>query len=157
MFIEGSSPLTYIGSMRRRGILAIVLTLLALSTPGWAQWRRPHFGPDVQRLDRILPGIRNVRPGRFYDAEGPFPDAVGGMHYRIKWITPEGRVIWLDTDARTGRVIGPAGGPAGVPPGDGRYGPPMPAGPGPARGFPPPAWGRPGYGGWRGGGHWPGR
>ena len=175
VFIRGSSRLRYVIGMRNRGFLAIVLTLLALSTPSAAQWRHPpYYGGGVQRLDRILPGIRSARPGRFYDAEGPYRDATGGMHYRIKWLTPEGRVMWLDTDARTGRVIGPAGTPAEIPgrprpegpPGDGRFGPmtggpgmgppgdrrfgPMPGGPGMGRGIRPGGWGRPGYGGWRG-------
>jgi len=61
---------------------------------------------DVQTLDRILPGVSSRYPGTFYDAEGPFPDANGTPHYRLKWMTPEGRIIWLDTDARTGRVTG---------------------------------------------------
>jgi len=97
--------------MFRRVCLGILLALLAFGTPASAQGRRPvPPGYNGQPLDRILPGIRNGRPGRFFDAEGPYPDAVGGWHYRIKWLTPEGRVIWLDTDARTGRVIGPSSG-----------------------------------------------
>lgn len=60
----------------------------------------------VQPLDHILSQLRSGRAGTFYDADGPFPDGNGGMHYRIKWLTPEGRLIWLDTDARTGRVLG---------------------------------------------------
>ncbi|HEV2561909.1 MAG TPA: hypothetical protein VGT78_07185 [Rhizomicrobium sp.] len=60
----------------------------------------------VQPLDHILSQMRSGRAGTFYDADGPFPDNNGGMHYRIKWLTPEGRLIWLDTDARTGRVLG---------------------------------------------------
>lgn len=136
-----------------------VLALLAFVTPAAAQWRRAPFeGRGVQRLDRILPGIRSAHPGRFYDAEGPYPDAAGGLHYRIKWLTPDGRVIWLDTDARTGRVIGPAGPPVGAAPVPGaeRFGP-VP--PGMGQGYRPGGWGRPGFPGWRGGGrgHWPGR
>jgi hypothetical protein len=144
VFIPGSSPLRYTWNMRWRSFLAIVLTLLALTTPAAAQWRRPHFGGGVQRLDRILPGIRSGHPGRFYDAEGPFPDATGGLHYRIKWLTPDGRVIWLDTDARTGRVIGPAGIPPGAPATMPPAGAPL------VRGYPPAGWGRPAYGGWQG-------
>ncbi|HEY5047845.1 MAG TPA: hypothetical protein VII49_07510 [Rhizomicrobium sp.] len=146
--------------MRRRGFLAIVLAFVALSTPAAAQWRHPRFGGGVQRLDRILPGIRMAHPGRFYDAEGPFRDTAGGLHYRIKWLTPDGRVIWLDTDARTGRVIGPGGlaapnvlAPAGAMP----YAP-VPNGPAILRPYPRGGWGRPGFGGWSGrGGRWPGR
>jgi hypothetical protein len=68
------------------------------------------YGANAQPLDRILPEIRQGRPGRFYDAEGPFPEADGLYHYRVKWLTPDGRVIWLDTDARTGHVLGIARG-----------------------------------------------
>jgi hypothetical protein len=108
------------------------------------QPRRPLASPyAVQPLDRILPSIRNSRPGRFFDAEGPFPDSVGGWHYRIKWLTPEGRIVWLDADARTGKVLGPYRGYAGMtlPPAGLRYYPVMP-GPGGYRGR---------FGGWRGG------
>ncbi|HTW34615.1 MAG TPA: hypothetical protein VMD53_08350 [Rhizomicrobium sp.] len=107
-------------------------------------------------LDRILPTVRAGRPGRFYDAEGPFPDGYGGYHYRIKWLTPQGRVIWLDADARSGRILGQARGDwreQGPPPvmGPGYMGPPPGGfrgglyGPGPRGG----GLGR--GGGWRGG------
>ena len=132
--------------MRRRFFLGVLLTLLALGSPVMAQERHPPYGSDVQPLDRILPGIRSGYPGRFYDAEGPFPDGYGGLHYRIKWLTPNGRVIWLDTNARTGRVIGPAAGAHWFGPGP-MLGPPMRRGPG--------GWGPgPGRfdGPWRGGG-----
>ncbi len=158
--------------MYKHALFAIFLlaATLANATPGEAQspyWRGGASG--VEPLDRILPQIRNGRPGRFYDAEGPFPDANGGYHYRIKWLTPQGRVIWLDTDARSGRVLGiargdwreqgppsfgPGDGPGGGPGGDGMrregpYGPPPP--PGPMHGGIGNGW----HGGPRGG-HWHG-
>jgi hypothetical protein len=117
--------------------------------PPVAEARRP-AAPNyyVQPLDRILPQIGNGRPGRFFDAEGPFPDAVGGWHYRIKWMTPEGRIVWLDADARTGHVLGPYRGYArmAMPPSGLRY---FPLAPGP-RGM------RGRFGGWRPGGWRPG-
>jgi hypothetical protein len=64
----------------------------------------------VLPLDRILPGIRRAYPGEFYDADGPTPGPDGGEHYHLKWMTPDGRIMWLDTDARTGRVLGSAPG-----------------------------------------------
>lgn len=102
----------------------------------------------AQPLDRILPQIRSGRPGQFFDAEGPFPDAVGGWHYRIKWMTPEGRIVWLDADARTGHVLGPYRGYGHMvmPPSGLRY---FPFAPGP-RGM------RGRFGGWRPGGWHPG-
>ncbi|HEY1612283.1 MAG TPA: hypothetical protein VGF97_01150 [Rhizomicrobium sp.] len=137
--------------MYRRLFLAI-FALLAFATPGLAQGRHAGgFGYyDVRPLDRILPGIRSGRPGRFYDAEGPFADPAGGLHYRIKWLMPDGRIVWLDTDARTGRVIGPYRGF-----GSGFMLPPSGLRPLPGR----PGFGRRGWmGGFKaGGGHWRGR
>ena len=154
--------------------MAAVLALLALAFPaaGQAQYfatattPAPAYMPppgalpprpvarayNIQPLDRILPGIRSSRPGRFYDADGPYPDLAGGWHYRIKWLTPEGRVIWLDADARTGRVIGPYRGYARMafPPAGLRYYPlPGPRGPGRFGGWRPGAW-HGGWGGWGG-------
>ena len=60
----------------------------------------------VQPLDRLLPEIRRTHPGQIYDADGPTPAPDGSLHYHLKWMTPDGRIEWLDTDARTGRVLG---------------------------------------------------
>ena len=53
----------------------------------------------------MLPGIRRDHPGDFYDAEGPTYGPTGDPHYHLKWMTPDGRVIWYDADARNGRVL----------------------------------------------------
>jgi len=160
--------------MFRRVFMAAVLALLAFASPALGQLqyllvangptaqapalaeppatarRYPTTHPyNVQPLDRILPGIRSARPGRFFDAEGPYPDPAGGWHYRIKWLTPEGRVVWLDTDARTGRIIGLYHGYARMafPPAGLRYYPfPGPRGPGRFGGWRPGPW----RGGWGG-------
>lgn len=83
----------------RVGIVAVLASFL-LASPALAG----HGG--AQPLDRILSHLRHERGGTFYDAQGPYSDAQGNIHYRIKWLTPEGRLIWLDTDAKTGRVLG---------------------------------------------------
>jgi hypothetical protein len=96
--------------MLKRLFLSLICATLAMAcVPASAQQiRHPHgyYGDGVQPLDRILPQIRSGHPGRFYDAEGPFADPYGGWHYRVKWLTPDGRVVWYDADARTGRVVG---------------------------------------------------
>src|SRR5206468_2234704 len=74
---------------------------------------------QVRSLDEILNGIRRQRPGSLADVQGPNPSAAGEPTYRLKWVTPDGRVLWLNTDARTGRVLGVEGddrGPPGPPP-----------------------------------------
>jgi hypothetical protein len=58
-------------------------------------------------LDRILPQLREHHPGKFYDAEGPWRGPDGQYRYRLKWMTPDGRIVWFDADARTGRALGP--------------------------------------------------
>jgi hypothetical protein len=150
--------------MCRRLFICAVSALLLAIAPAAAQGRFVHpNGPGAPvPLDRILPHIRTAHPGNFSDADGPFADPAGRLHYRIKWLTPDGRVIWLDADARTGRVLGVNHGWGGYGPYPrGFYArvPGMPEGP-PPRYFRPqspwgPRWGRPGahfgLGGFRGG------
>jgi hypothetical protein len=128
-------------------LLALLTGVGGIASPSLAQGRFAHdrYNSGVMPLGQVLPAIRSGYPGRFYDAEGPYPDAAGGLHYRIKWMTPDGRIIWLDTDARTGRVIGRAPGLWGGPPppygyprgGNFGYGPPIVRPGGPNRGWGP--------------------
>src|SRR5262245_853054 len=90
----------------------LLLSAAAVGEPAAAQPNRAREGVqsgEVRSLDEILNGIRRERPGRLADVEGPNVDASGEPHYRLKWLTPDGRVLWLDTDARTGRVRGVQG------------------------------------------------
>jgi hypothetical protein len=82
--------------------------VFAAAGPAAAQPRHgrgPEMRGGVQPLDRLLPGIRRGHPGDFYDAEGPTYGPQGDPHYHLKWMTPDGRVIWYDADARSGRVL----------------------------------------------------
>ena len=93
---------------------SFLLGLFLSAVPALAQPYGPPYRGDpreaprdgVQPLDRLLPGIRREHPGDFYDAEGPTYGPSGDPHYHLKWMTPDGRIEWLDTDARTGRVLG---------------------------------------------------
>jgi len=82
--------------MRPRLALLIVLLLAPFAAPVLAQ--------PAQPLDRLLPEVRRNLPGQFLDAE-PGPNDGSSPSYRLKWLTPDGRVIWRDVDARTGRVM----------------------------------------------------
>jgi hypothetical protein len=90
----------------RTGVLSLIFAVLAVGCLSTAADARPNRSGDGQSLDQILPQIREKHPGTLYDAEGPFTGPDGRRHYRIKWGTPEGRVIWFDADAHTGRVTG---------------------------------------------------
>jgi hypothetical protein len=83
--------------MRARLFLAFLPLLASFLGAGAA------IAQPAQPLDRLLPQIRRDHPGQFLDAEGA--NAGGNPHYHLKWLTPDGRVMWLDTDARTGRVL----------------------------------------------------
>jgi hypothetical protein len=87
----------------RRSLLSLIFAALAVGCLATGAQAGPYGGPS---LDRILPHIRQQHPGTFYDAEGPFWGPDGQPHYRIKWMTPQGRVVWFDANARTGHVNG---------------------------------------------------
>jgi hypothetical protein len=89
--------------MKFRVFLGLVALQFALVAPASAQRMA-----DGETLDRILPDIRAAHPGRLSDAE-PWTDDNGRTHYRIKWMTPEGRILYFDADARTGRYSSSAG------------------------------------------------
>src|SRR6201986_961852 len=89
--------------MRLGFVLLAAALAIGLSGPAQAQAPR---APGVQPLDRILPEVRRSHPGEFYDADGPTVGPGGSEHYHLKWMNPDGRIEWLDTDARTGRVLG---------------------------------------------------
>src|SRR4051812_26954189 len=82
-------------------LFAAAVFLLGGAAPALAQ-----RAPGVLPLDRILPEIRRTHPGQFYDADGPSTGPDGSQHYHLKWMSPDGRIEWLDADARTGRVLG---------------------------------------------------
>jgi hypothetical protein len=137
---------TWIFSMFFLGIAALGLARAEAQPYGPPLYRAERYGErgdGVQPLDRLLPGIRRSHPGDFYDAEGPTYGPSGDPHYHLKWMTPDGRVIWYDTDARSGRVLRSAPGRDAFD--SNRFG----------EGGPPPGYDRPyrrGYGGGYGGG-----
>jgi hypothetical protein len=115
----------------RPGIFLMILAALGLLAAGPAA-AQPQRDPGVLPLDRILPGIRASHPGQFYDADGPTPGPGGSQHYHLKWMSPDGRIEWLDADARTGRVLSASPGrDAFDGPGPGRFFAPTPSFPTP--------------------------
>jgi hypothetical protein len=87
--------------MRAR-VFSSFLLLLALASPALAADGRYSGSPS---LGQILPEIRRSTPGTFYDAQGPFPGPDGQARYRIKWMMPDGRIVWFEADAHTGRIV----------------------------------------------------
>ena len=107
-FLGKRRPMRYFAPL----VALLLLSAAAVSEPASAQPNRAREGVqsgEVRSLDQILNGIRRERPGSLADVEGPFGGPNGEPHYRLKWLTPDGRVLMLDTDARTGRVLGVQG------------------------------------------------
>jgi hypothetical protein len=93
-------------------LVALLLCAAMPPAPAAAQPFRARQGVqsgEVRSLNEILNGIRRERPGNLADVQGPNIGPAGDPRYRLKWLTPDGRVLWLDTDARTGRVLGVEG------------------------------------------------
>jgi hypothetical protein len=102
--------------MRYAAVIAVLFAATLVAAPAlarhpWGGGGREMRGPEMRglesrgRLDRFLPDIRRHHPGRLLDVE-PGWGPRGEPHNRIKWLTPDGRVIWFDQDARTGEFHG---------------------------------------------------
>ncbi len=89
--------------MRPRLIPVVLLLLAPFAAAG------PASAQPALPLDRLLPEIRRTNPGQFLDAEGITRNGAPG--YRLKWLTPDGRVIEREVDARTGRAMRDGGPP----------------------------------------------
>ena len=88
---------------------AAILILLAVALSGYDASAQPfprgNGGQQMQSLNSILGNIRAQYPGQLSDVQGPT-----NGRYLIKWLTPDGQVLLLDVDARSGRVMGVRGG-----------------------------------------------
>lgn len=80
-----------------------------------SRWRgRGRFDPrnggqqQLAPLEVVLGNVAALFPGHHLAVDGPF-QRDGLLIYRIKWLTPDGRVLIVFADAVTGRVIGHRG------------------------------------------------
>ena len=60
-------------------------------------------------LEAVLARIARQIPGHHLDVDGPFQRG-GRWVYRIKWLTPDGRVLIIFADAETGQILDTRGG-----------------------------------------------
>jgi uncharacterized membrane protein YkoI len=56
-------------------------------------------------LEIILSNVASRYPGHHIGVDGPMQRG-GRLIYRIKWLTPNGRVLFIFVDAQTGRILG---------------------------------------------------
>lgn len=60
--------------------------------------------PRLLPLGVVLSNIAQRFPGHHLDADGPF-ERGGRWIYRVKWLTPDGRVLIIFADAETGQIL----------------------------------------------------
>lgn len=60
---------------------------------------------DVLPLGRILSAVRQQIPGRVLDAKLEGNKRRGQWRYRLKVLTPEGRMVRVTVDATNGRIL----------------------------------------------------
>lgn len=90
---------------RVKHFLLLAVALLFTASGQAADRRAERSGQTARSLDQLLPEIRRRMPGSFYDADGPYAAGLQ-KRYRIKWMSPDGRIVWLEVDAASGRIIG---------------------------------------------------
>ena len=83
---------------------------------GWRRGERDHdrardgvMSGRLLPLEAVLANVARVYPGYHIGVEGPYQQG-GRWVYRIKWLTPDGRVIFVFADAETGQILGQRGG-----------------------------------------------
>lgn len=92
--------------MRYVATLLMFLTLAMASPDASAQpFPRQNGGQEMQSLNSIIGNIRRQFPGQLSDVEGP-----RNGQYLIKWLTPDGVILLIVADARTGQILGVQGG-----------------------------------------------
>jgi Peptidase propeptide and YPEB domain len=64
--------------------------------------------PNLLPLEVVLRNVAAQFPGHHLSVDGPF-QREGRWIYRIKWLTPDGRVLIVFADAQTGQVLGHRG------------------------------------------------
>lgn len=60
-------------------------------------------------LEAVLANVGRSIPGHHIGVDGPYQQGRRWV-YRIKWLTPDGRVIIVIADAETGQILGTRGG-----------------------------------------------
>lgn len=96
--------------MKKTVLLAIPLFLLPLSVGG-QEPVQPDFEiaedavarGEILPLAEILKKVQIEHPGRVIEVELEFSD--GLRVYEVELVTPEGRLIEVDLDARTGEIL----------------------------------------------------
>lgn len=92
---------------RTAGLMLILLPLTLAAqplAPDYETARQAVGRGDMLPLEQILARIEARHPGRIVEVE--LEDENGLWLYEIEVLTPDGRLIELELDARTGAILG---------------------------------------------------
>ncbi|AZY94317.1 MULTISPECIES: PepSY domain-containing protein [Paracoccus] len=93
----------------KRSLSSLMLILLPLTlaaqpiAPDYETARQAVDRGDMLPLEQILARIEALHPGRIVEVE--LEDEDGLWLYEIEVLTPEGRLIEIELDARTGAIL----------------------------------------------------
>ncbi len=88
---------------RLAAALILIPSILSAQPADHEIARRAVGRGDMLPLERILAGIEAGHPGRIVEVE--LEDEGGMWLYEVEILTPEGRLIELELDPRTGAVL----------------------------------------------------
>jgi uncharacterized membrane protein YkoI len=104
--------------MMKTSAILVLLAALAVAAPSQAQGWKPDLGQrldgerardawqagKMRRLDELLPVIREQLGGDLVKSEG-VGERDGRPVYLLRWRTGDGRLVFIEVDGETGRVL----------------------------------------------------
>jgi uncharacterized membrane protein YkoI len=119
MFSDGSARSAIKAVMKSMFALTAVVAAVLLTSPAQAQGWKPDLGQrldgsqardavqagKMRRLDELLPAIRDQLGGDLVKSEG-VGERNGRPVYLLRWRTGDGRLVFIEVDGETGRVLG---------------------------------------------------
>jgi uncharacterized membrane protein YkoI len=104
--------------MKKISAALLLLAALAVAAPAQAQGWKPDLGQrldgakardawqagKMRRLDELLPVIREQLGGDLVKSEG-VGERDGRPVYLLRWRTGDGRLVFIEVDGETGRVL----------------------------------------------------
>lgn len=105
--------------MKTSTVLPALMAAVLLATPAQAQGWKPDLGQrldgaqardavqagKMRRLDELLGAIRDQLGGDLVKSEG-VGERNGRPVYLLRWRTGDGRLLFIEVDGETGRVLG---------------------------------------------------
>lgn len=91
------------------GLVALAALPLTTKAHAFSPFAQPQsnvvVAEGVVPLEDVLAGLRARYAGRHISVSGPSAGLDGRQRYNIKWLTPDGHVLFIAVDAQTGQTL----------------------------------------------------